>query len=255
MRSVVDCVVLNHRKVSMHRLFDSSIGAMWALMRSPWLTNSHTQVSISSRCAAGRSASVYVTRLRYESRSASRLMGDSIQVRIPLPMKYFMGNGILTWMLSPINLLADLLSYRNRVTYTLADLPAAHREEIETCVCEFVNHGDRIKAHIAPMLESNKRCMLTFRWFNTTQSTTLRIPAFERNYRFIKTIAVSVFKTHERTSWHFGPLRLTLRVLYNLEPVHSPDVFIEVDDRVHRWMDDPLFIFDDTAFHCSINGV
>ena len=64
-----------------------------------------------------------------------------------------------------------------------------------------------------------------------------------------------MFKTHERTSWHFGPLRLTLRVLYNLEPVNSPDVFIEVDDRVHRWMDDPLFIFDDTAFHCSINGV
>ena len=44
-------------------------------------------------------------------------------------------------------------------------------------------------------------------------------------------------------------------MLYNLEPVNSPDVFIEVDDRVHRWMDDPLFIFDDTAFHCSINGV
>jgi len=177
------------------------------------------------------------------------------KVTYELVEKYFMGNGILTWMLSPINLLADLLSYRNRITYTLADLPAAHREEIETCVCEFVNHGDRIKAHIAPMLESNKRCMLTFRWFNTPQSTTLRIPAFERNYRFIKTIAVSVFKTHERTSWHFGPLRLTLRVLYNLEPVNSPDVFIEVDDRVHRWMDDPLFIFDDTAFHCSINGV
>ena len=79
------------------------------------------------------------------------------KVTYELVEKYFMGNGILTWMLSPINLLADLLSYRNRVTYTLADLPAAHREEIETCVCEFVNHGDRIKAHIAPMLESNKR--------------------------------------------------------------------------------------------------
>ena len=76
------------------------------------------------------------------------------KVTYELVEKYFMGNGILTWMLSPINLLADLLSYRNRVTYTLADLPAAHREEIETCVCEFVNHGDRIKAHIAPMLES-----------------------------------------------------------------------------------------------------
>jgi aspartyl/asparaginyl beta-hydroxylase (cupin superfamily) len=176
------------------------------------------------------------------------------KITYELVEKYFMGNGVLTWMLSPVNLLADLLSHRHRVTYTFEDLPAAHRGEIETCVREFMNHGNRIKAYLAPILESNKRCMLTFRWFNRAQSTTLRIPAFERNYRFIKTIAISVFKAYERTSWHFGPLRLTLRVLYNLEPVNSPDVFIVVDDRVHRWMDDSLCIFDDTAFHCSING-
>jgi len=176
------------------------------------------------------------------------------KITYPMLEKYFMGNGLLTWMLSPFNLLADLLSHRNRVIYTLEDLPADHRREIEACVREFVDNGDRIKAHVAATLEQNKRCMLTFRWFNTTQVTALRIPAFERDYRFIKTIAVSVFNTRERTSWHFGPLRLTLRVLYNLEPVRSPDVYIEVDDRLHRWMDDPLFIFDDTAFHRSTNG-
>jgi beta-hydroxylase len=169
--------------------------------------------------------------------------------------KYFMGNGILTWMLSPVNLAADLLSHRNRMTYRLEDMPAEHRHEIEACVREFIDNGDRIKAHVAETLEQNKRCMLTFRWFNITQPTALRIPAFEHDYRYIKTIAVSVFNTRERTSWHFGPLRLTFRVLYNLEPVKSPDVYIQVDDRVHRWMDDPLFIFDDTAFHRSINGV
>ena len=168
--------------------------------------------------------------------------------------KYFLGNGLFTWMLSPLNLLADLLAHRNRVIYKLEDMPADHRREIETCVREFVDNGERIKAHVAETLEQNKRCMLTFRWFNTTQGTALRIPAFERDYRFIKTIAVSVFNTRERTSWHFGPLRLTFRVLYNLEPVRSPDAYIEVDDRVHRWIDDPLFIFDDTAFHRSTNG-
>ena len=119
---------------------------------------------------------------------------------------------------------------------------------------EFIDNGERIKAHVAETLEQNKRCMLTFRWFNTTQGTALRYPAFERDYRFIKTIAVSVFNTRERTSWHFGPLRLTFRVLYNLEPVRSPDAYIEVDDRVHRWIDDPLFIFDDTAFHRSTHS-
>ena len=176
------------------------------------------------------------------------------KITYPMLEKYFLGNGLLTWMLSPLNLLADLLSHRNRVIYTLEDLPADHRREIETCVREFVENAERIKAHVAGPLERNKRCMLTFRWFNTTQATALRIPAFERDYRFIKTIAVSVFNTRERTSWHFGPLRFTFRVLYNLEPAGSPDAYIEVDDRLHRWIDDPLFIFDDTAFHRSTNG-
>lgn len=177
------------------------------------------------------------------------------KVTYELIEKYFMGNGILTWMLSPINLLADLFSYRNKGQYELEDMPAEHRREIEACVHEFIANGDLIKAHIAKSLEQNKRSMLTFKWFNAAQTTELRIPAFEREYRFIKTIAVSAFNTRERTSWHFGPLRLTFRVLYNLEPIDSRDVFIEVDDRVHYWVGNPLFIFDDTRFHRSINDV
>ena len=97
--------------------------------------------------------------------------------------------------------------------------------------------------------------MLTFKWFGASQATALKIPAFERDYRYIKTIAVSAFRTRERTTWHFGPLRLTYRVLYNLEPIDSRDVFIEVDDRTHYWSENPLFIFDDTRFHRSVNDV
>jgi aspartyl/asparaginyl beta-hydroxylase (cupin superfamily) len=180
-------------------------------------------------------------------------VGRHRKITYDLIEKYFVGNGILTWMLSPINLLADLFSHRNKGQYALDHMPAEHRKEIETCVREFVDNGDRIKAHMAPSLEANKRSMLTFKWYNATQSTELKIPAFERDYRFIKTIAVSAFSTRERTSWHYGPLRLTFRVLYNLEPIDSKDVFIEVDDRIHYWIDNPLFIFDDTKFHRSIN--
>jgi aspartyl/asparaginyl beta-hydroxylase (cupin superfamily) len=46
--------------------------------------------------------------------------------------KYFLGNGIGTWLISPINLLADLLSHRNKGVFRLDDLPAEHRREIET---------------------------------------------------------------------------------------------------------------------------
>src|SRR5258707_6924832 len=52
--------------------------------------------------------------------------------------KYFLGNGIPTWLLSPINLLADMLSARNLGMYRLEDLPDAHRAEIEACVKAFV---------------------------------------------------------------------------------------------------------------------
>ncbi len=66
---------------------------------------------------------------------------------------------------------------------------------------------------------------------------------------------MSVFTTHEKTSWHFGPLRLTFRVLYNLDPVDSEQVFINVDDKTHFWNKQPLFVFDDTLFHRSVNDV
>ena len=177
------------------------------------------------------------------------------KIRAELLEKYFMGSGLGTWLLSPINLLADLLSHRNKGVHRIEDLPAEYRSEIESCVQAFVENGARIKGHIAKALEKNKRCMLTFKWYGATQELDLRIPAFERDYRYVKTIAVSAFNARERTSWHFGPLRFTFRALYNLEPIDSPDVFIEVDDQIHYWRNNPLFIFDDTLFHRSINDV
>lgn len=169
--------------------------------------------------------------------------------------KYFLGNGIPTWLLSPVNLLADLLSARNLGMYRLEDLPAEHRAEIETCVKAFVENGPAIKARVAEVLGDSKRGMLTFKWFARQQDITVKIPAFEQDYRYIKTIAVSVFNTREKTSWHFGPLRLTFRVLYNLEPIDSDGVFINVDDKTHYWKNQPLFVFDDTLFHQSVNDV
>lgn len=169
--------------------------------------------------------------------------------------KYFMGNGILTWLLSPLNLLADLLALRNKGIYRLEDLPPEHRAEIEQCVNAFRRNGDLIKQRVAEKLGKSTRGMLTFKWYDAPQDNELRIPEFEREYRYIKTVAVSVFNTREQTSWHFGPLRLTFRVLCNLEPVNSRDVNIEVDDKIHYWIDDPLFIFDDTFFHRSTNAV
>ena len=170
--------------------------------------------------------------------------------------QYFTGKGLLTWGLSPVNLLGDLLAGSMRGVWRLEDLPAGHREEIERCVRAFLAHEGEIKAHVEPRLADSGRAMLTFRWFDHLEPTDLRIPEFEQPFRYVKTVAISVFNRRERTSWHFGPLRLTLRVLYNLSPSQTRgDAFIEVDDGLHDWADDPRFIFDDTRLHRSTNNL
>ena len=62
-----------------------------------------------------------------------------------------------------------------------------------------------------------------------------------------------MFSGRESTSFHYGPLRLTLRVLYNLSPVRTDQIFIECGNAKHFWHDEPLYIFDDTLIHRSVN--
>ncbi len=62
-----------------------------------------------------------------------------------------------------------------------------------------------------------------------------------------------MFNRQKATSTHFGPLRMTLRLLYNLSPSSEGEVYIQVGGKKHYWKDDPLFIFDDTLQHKSVN--
>src|SRR5215471_943285 len=50
--------------------------------------------------------------------------------------RYFIGNGVGTWLLSPINCLLDLLSlpYVNKGVYRLVDLPPGHQDEINRLI-------------------------------------------------------------------------------------------------------------------------
>ena len=66
-------------------------------------------------------------------------------------------------------------------------------------------------------------------------------------------IGVSIFNKKASTGLHFGPLRLTLRVLYNINTIDDPNVYVTVGDVTHRWRDGKLFIFDDTLQHQSVN--
>ncbi|KTQ94978.1 aspartyl beta-hydroxylase [Aureimonas ureilytica] len=167
--------------------------------------------------------------------------------------RYFMGNGILTWLLSPFNLFVDLISHRNPGIYTLEDFPAEWREEIETVLNTFRTRRDEITGEIDAKFHDGRRGMYVYRWYGKKNIDT--VPEFNREFKYVKTIAVSVFSGKESTTWHYGPLRLTLRVLLNLKPADSDCVFIECNGQRHLWRDNPLYIFDDTLFHRSVNEV
>jgi len=164
--------------------------------------------------------------------------------------EYFLGKGFLTFILSPLNLLGDLLSYRNLHTFKIEDLPVSHQNEIN----EIVKLFDENKQKISKRFEENKedsRTMLFYQWYGYKLDDT--ISEFNNNYKYIKTIGVSLFREKTSTSRHFGPLRMTYRILYNFNKVKKEGSFIEADGRINKWKYDPLFIFDDTLIHQSFN--
>lgn len=167
--------------------------------------------------------------------------------------RYFTGNGLLTWFLSPLNLLSDLITPHNPGVLALDDLPQSHRDEITQVLDVFREQKDDIIADIDAEFGEGRRGMYVYRWFGKKHIE--NVAELNGEYKFVKTIAVSVFSGKEKTTWHFGPHRLSYRVLLNLSPIETDKVFIECQGKKRYWHDDPLYIFDDTLFHRSINDL
>ena len=174
-------------------------------------------------------------------------------VRVSTLDRYFFGNGVFTWLLSPFNLLLDVfcLPYRNRGIYKLTDLPAGHQDEIRTLI-EAAHRRDLV-GQLASKLGDKKRGMIFWQWYGQVLPTSVDVPEFSKRYRYVRTVGCSIFNKRASTGKHFGPLRVTLRVLYNVNDITDPNVYIQVGDRVHRWRDEKLFVFDDTLQHQSVN--
>ena len=163
---------------------------------------------------------------------------------------YFLGNGMFTWLLSPFNLLADLLCYRNRGVWKLDQFPEDYQREVNEVLGIFKERKSEIIADIDANFGAGRRGMYVYQWYGKHRID--NVPEFNKDYKYIKTIAVSVFSKRESTSWHFGPLRLSLRILYNLIPVDA-EIFVECGNAKNYWHKNPLFIFDDTLLHRSVN--
>jgi beta-hydroxylase len=167
--------------------------------------------------------------------------------------RYFAGNGVITWLLSPFNLLMDLLTlpFRNKGIYRLSDLPRAYQEEIQTIIA--AAHQSDLIGKLETKLGEKKRGMIFFKWYGKNVQTSVAVPEYHQAFKYIRTIGVSIFNTRQSTGKHFGPLRITLRVLYNINQINSDKVFVKVGGHTHYWRDNKLFIFDDTLQHQSCN--
>jgi beta-hydroxylase len=167
--------------------------------------------------------------------------------------RYFAGNGFFTWLLSPFNLLMDVISlpYWNRGIYQLSDLPRPYQDEINAMI-EAARRSDLVSKLDAKM-QGAKRAMIFFKWYGKNVQTSVDVPEFHRAYKYIRTIGVSIFNTKQSTAKHFGPLRATLRLLYNINEIASENVYIKVGNHINYWRANKLFIFDDTLQHQSCN--
>ena len=167
--------------------------------------------------------------------------------------RYFFGNGVPTWALSPFNVVMDILAlpYINKKVYRLDDLPIDCQQEIKH-ILDTVK-SENIVDQLASRVENVKRGMLFFKWYGINIDNSVSIPAFHQKYKYIKTIGVSIFNKKESTDEHFGPLRATLRVLYNINDIQDRASYIKLRKLENHWCDNKLFIFDDTLSHQSIN--
>jgi len=167
--------------------------------------------------------------------------------------QYFIGNGVPTWLLSPINILLDILClpFVNKGVYKLEDLPAGHQAEIKRLID--IAQRENLVGQLEARVKELDRTMIFFKWYGQNVQTSLSTPAFHEKWDYIQTIGVSIFNKRVSTSKHFGPIRPTLRVLYNLNDIDDRSAYIVVGDKVSYWKDNKLFIFDDTLMHQSFN--
>jgi Aspartyl/Asparaginyl beta-hydroxylase len=167
--------------------------------------------------------------------------------------RYFFGNGVLLWILSPINVLLDILSlpYINKGVYRLEDLPPGHQEEINRLI-KGATDADLVR-QVEERSKEHKRALILWRYYGVPTETIVDVPAFNGPWKYVQTIGLSVFNTKISTSLHFGWMRASLRVLYNINDIEEPSAYIVVGDTTHRWCDGKLFIFDDTLQHLSAN--
>ena len=97
--------------------------------------------------------------------------------------------------------------------------------DIEEVAKSDPNKINTVKISFKENIEDN-RTMLFYKWYGYKLDESIN--EFNNDYKYIKTIGVSLFRQKTSTSRHFGPLRMTYRILYNFNKVKKEEFMNKV---------------------------
>ena len=104
--------------------------------------------------------------------------------------RYFAGNGVFTWLLSPFNLLMDLFCfpYWNRGIYRLQDLPPGYQDEIQSLITAAAERN--LVGLLESKMKEKKRGMIFFKWYGKNLPASVDMPEYHQTFKYIRTIGV-----------------------------------------------------------------
>jgi hypothetical protein len=176
-------------------------------------------------------------------------------INLNLLETYFVGHGTSTWLFSPLNLLTDLLAlpYISHGRLNYDKLPARYKAEVDKVLNAM--RDNNLPERLAPHMSHAPKEMVVWKWYAKNHyEAPVEVPEFHDDYKYIKSISISIFNKKARTGRHFGPFRASYRILFNIKPLKSKDVYIETQGHRHYWHENPLLIFDDSMMHESVNN-
>jgi len=99
----------------------------------------------------------------------------------------------------------SLLGFAWHLIFSLSGLYTSRRlSNRRTEVLDvFKERKDEIIADIDANFGTGRRGMYVYQWYGKHKID--NVAEFNKDFKYIKTIAVSVFRGRESTSWHFGP--------------------------------------------------
>ena len=100
--------------------------------------------------------------------------------------QYFIGKGILTWLLSPINLFIDLISHKNKHVFSPEDLPEDLQNEIHEVKNIFDLNAENISKKFEES-EKSERTMLFYKWYDKKLNEDIKEVAKSEGYSQILT--------------------------------------------------------------------